>query len=226
MKFTEEIKKLFRENSYFFTFYLAFLVTGLYPVLFMKKGDFLLWLNSLHNPTLDFFFKYVTYFGDGIAYIAIAILLLLFVNGRYFLFAIAGYATSGIAAQIIKRIADTPRPKLFFGDSVPLHFVEGVSIFSYNSLPSGHSASAFSLFLLLSIITQNKKIGIFYFFVALLIALSRVYLVQHFVIDIYIGSIIGMVFTILCYFLIIKLGQNSSKKWLYKPVINLKRTLE
>jgi len=223
MKFTEEIKKLIRENSYFFTFYLAFLIIGLYPILFMKKGDFLLWLNTYHNPTLDFFFKYFTYFGDGVTYIAIAILLLLFVNGRYFLFAIAGYATSGIAAQIIKRLADTPRPKSFFGDSVTLHFVEGLSILLYNSFPSGHSASAFSLFLLLSIITPNKKLGIFYFFIALLVALSRVYLVHHFVIDIYFGSIIGVIFTILCYFLIIKLGQNSHKKWLFKPAIQFKK---
>ncbi len=222
LNITEEIKKLIRENSYFFTFYLAFLIAGLYPILFMKKGDFLLWLNCFHNPTLDFFFKYITYLGDGISYIVIALLLLLFINGRYFLFAIAGYATSGIAAQIIKRIADTPRPKLFFGESVPLHFVEGVSIFSYNSLPSGHSASAFSLFLLLSIITQNKKLGIFYFFIALMVALSRLYLLQHFVIDIYIGSIIGVVFTIICYFLIIKLDHNHSKKWLNQPVIKQK----
>ncbi|TAL68826.1 MAG: phosphatase PAP2 family protein [Bacteroidetes bacterium] len=222
MKIIDEFKFLIRKNSYFFSLYLAFLIAGLYPLLIMKKGDFLLWLNSLHNPTLDFFFKYMTYFGDGLTYIAVGLLLLLFVNGRYFLFAISGYAASGIAAQIIKRIADTPRPKLFFGDNVLLHYAPGVHILSYNSFPSGHSASAFSLFFLLSIITQNKKIGIFYFFVALLVGISRVYLVQHFFIDVYFGSIIGMLFTLICYFLFMKLDKENKKKWLNKPIIKLK----
>lgn len=222
MNVTQEIKNLIRKNSYFFSFYLAFLIAGLYPLLFMKHGDLLLWLNSLHNPATDFFFKYITYFGDGAAYIVIALLLLLFVNGRYFLFAISGYATSGLAAQIVKRIAQTPRPKLFFGDAIPIHYVPGVDVFSYNSFPSGHSASAFSLFLLLSIISQNKKLGIFYFFVALIVALSRVYLVQHFFIDIYFGSIIGVFFSILCYFLIMKLDSGNRKRWLNEPRIKFR----
>ncbi|MBI5326109.1 MAG: phosphatase PAP2 family protein [Ignavibacteriae bacterium] len=223
MNITEKIKKLIAGNSYFFSFYSAFLIFGLYPLILMKKGDFLLWVNSMNNPTLDFFFKYITFFGDGISYIVIAILLLLFLNGRYFLIAISGYAVSGIAAQIIKRIAGTPRPKLYFGNSEFLHYVPGVDILIYNSFPSGHSASAFSLFLLLSIITHNKKIGIFYFFIALLVALSRIYLLQHFFIDVYFGSIVGVVFTIICYFLILKIDSSDEKKWLNKSLIKFKR---
>ena len=222
MNFIQELNFLIRKNSYFFSLYLAFLIAGLYPMLFMKKGDFLLWLNSQNNPTLDFFFRYMTYFGDGITYMIIGLLLMLFVNGRYFLLAVSGYASGGLVAQVVKRIADTPRPKIFFGNSDLLHFVPGVDILSFNSFPSGHSASAFSLFLLLSIITPNKKIGIFYFFVALLVGISRVYLVQHFFIDVYFGSLIGIITTLFCYYLFMKLDKENKKKWLNRPMINLK----
>ena len=212
-----DLKKLFNENAYFFVPYLTFLAAGGYLLLTLNKGDFLLWLNSRNNPALDIFFKYATYFGDGLIICIATILLLIFYKARYSLFAFLGYGTSGILAQIIKRIANTPRPKLFFAETAHLHFVEGVSIFSYNSFLSGHSASAFSFFLVMSIITKDKTLGVFYFFAALLVALSRVYLAQHFFVDIYFGSILGVLFTIIVY-----IPLNRSKKlWMDKSLIKI-----
>jgi membrane-associated phospholipid phosphatase len=59
------------------------------------------------------------------------------------------------------------------------------------SFPSGHATSAFALFLCLAFLSANRYIKLISFMSACFIAFSRVYLSQHFLIDIYFGSIIG-----------------------------------
>ena len=60
--------------------------------------------------------------------------------------------------------------------------------------------SAFALFGLFALlVTQKKVIGILIFGLAVLVGFSRVYLIHHFFIDIYVGSIIGTLLAIIIY---------------------------
>ena len=210
-------KKLRRDNSYFLIPYLAFLTAGGYLLLTVQKGAILLWLNAKNTPFWDNFFKYTTYFGEGLTICIIFLLFFILYKTRYSLYIFLGYATSGILAQIIKRIANTPRPKRFFGDSISLHFVSGVAVYSYNSFPSGHSATAFSFFFVLSIITKNKPFGLIYFVAALLVGISRIYLVEHFFVDVYFGSILGVICTIIVYLFLYR----SKKAWMDKSLLKI-----
>jgi membrane-associated phospholipid phosphatase len=94
-----------------------------------------------------------------------------------------------------------------------VHTVPGVDMHMYNSFPSGHSATVFSLFFMLSLALSGKKpvLGIVFFVLALLGSYSRIYLGQHFPEDVLAGSVTGVVITYLCYKLIDKLLKD--KDW-------------
>ena len=107
-----------------------------------------------------------------------------------------------IIVQLFKRVlyAGEPRPKLFFKGIYELYFVPGESVHQINSFPSGHTATAFGLFFMAALIASNNSLKLLYFVAALLVALSRIYLSQHFLVDIYFGSLIGVVCTGLMYY--------------------------
>ena len=70
-----------------------------------------------------------------------------------------------------------------------------------NSFPSGHTTGAFSLMCFLSFMlpARYRPWGIVLFFIALMVAYSRLYLAAHFYEDAYVGSIIGGFGTLIIY---------------------------
>ena len=222
MKFLQYLKSSIEKNPYFFIPYFLFLIVGLFLLLFTKKEDTSIWINHFNTPFLDYCFRYITYIGDGWFYIGITVLLL-FIKINLSLASFVSYATTGIFAQIAKRMLPMPRPKVYIDPAISLHYVNGVSILMFNSFPSGHATSAFSLFLLLSLITKWKPAGLIFFIIALLVGISRIYLLQHFLIDVYFGSLIGVVLTLIIYFFFQKYFLNRTKKTLNFSIINLIR---
>lgn len=211
--FKTYLSDFFKENKFFFIPYLIFLAAGIPLLAIYPKGEILLWINRNHTWFLDDFFFYATQAGNGL-YIAGFFVIISIVKFRYGIFILSTYITSGLTAQIIKFIAHTPRPKAYFGNGMALNFVEGISVYSHNSFPSGHSASAFALFLVLALITRYKPLGALYFIFALTVAISRVYVVQHFFVDIYFGSIVGVILTILTIRLLQYIKMKKKVKWL------------
>jgi membrane-associated phospholipid phosphatase len=67
------------------------------------------------------------------------------------------------------------------------------------SFPSGHTCTAFCLFCFLAFILtpRYKWLGLVFFILAMAVGYSRIYLAAHFFLDVYVGSIIGVIFTIL-----------------------------
>lgn len=164
-------------------------------------GDMVLWFNERHNSTLDTFFKYWTYLGDGVLLGVLGLVLLLTNYYRFFMFLIA-VAIQTALVHIFKQwlSAGEPRPKTFFADQIDtLNFVEGVTVRGYDSFPSGHTASAFTLFYFLILTVKNETLRITLFFTAVLVGLSRVYLIQHFARDIYVGSLFGVISVVVAY---------------------------
>lgn len=201
------------DNSYFSIPFFAFMIYGLIIQLVSTKSDIILYFNSNQNDYLDRLFIFMTEIGDG-TYFGIALIFALLVKVRYTLLGLVTYLASGAVVQILKKyIFDEPRPKLYFEGKVALNYINGVDVHLYNSFPSGHAVSGFTIFLFLSIITKNKKYGIIYFVLALLVALSRVYLLQHFFLDIYFGSLIGFVCTIYIYNIIENSQSIANSNW-------------
>jgi membrane-associated phospholipid phosphatase len=69
-----------------------------------------------------------------------------------------------------------------------------------NSFPSGHTSAAFSLFICLALITPRKWAPL-WVVSAWAVAYSRIYLSQHFLEDVLLGSVIGLFSTIAIYML-------------------------
>jgi membrane-associated phospholipid phosphatase len=183
--------------------YLAFYIPFLLYVVVMlvvlnsySKSELHLMLTSVHTPFLDIFFKYYTEVGGSVPYIVAAGLL--FYKYRMTLFILSTQLVTAVFSFVAKNYWQRPRPLLYFSQHFPsfkLHQVEGVELFMHNSLPSGHTITAFSFFLALTYFTKNKYLHFLYFVLAVLVAYSRVYLSQHFALDVLIGALIGFFVT-------------------------------
>jgi membrane-associated phospholipid phosphatase len=89
-----------------------------------------------------------------------------------------------------------PRPVTYFENTETLHLVEGVKMHSMNSFPSGHTMTAFAIFMILVLITKNKFLKIVWVVIAILAGYSRVYLSQHFLGDVLAGAIMGILIAV------------------------------
>ncbi|MBO3697321.1 phosphatase PAP2 family protein [Roseivirga sp. E12] len=188
---------------------LYFLVFGVILVL-TAHGDVVLWLNERHTPFFDAFFKYWTYLGDGVLLGVLGLGLLLSNYYRFLTFMIA-VALQTVFVHVFKQwlSAGEPRPKTFFADQIDtLNFVEGVTVRGYDSFPSGHTASGFVLFFFLILLVKNKALKTLCFVTAVLVGLSRIYLIQHFARDVYVGSLFGVIAVVISVYLM----RNQSEK--------------
>lgn len=194
-------------NKYVFEriklYLLLFSLLTLFSLLFLfvegKRESFLL-LNNFHAIGLDVFFKYYTNAGDGIFAIALCLILLCFKKWRFeSVVLLISYAASGLIAQLLKRLIESPRPKSYFNNDGLLHLVDGITLMGSNSFPSGHTTTAFAVATVLAIFTDNIFLQIVFLLLAILVGFSRIYLSQHFPEDVIAGAIIGVITSILCY---------------------------
>jgi len=188
-----------KKYSAFYIPYLVFLMTLVVLILCNEKANLHLWVISFNSPIADVFFRYITFVGDWIPYAAVAGLL--FYKYRMAIFVLVSQLATGLVSIIIKQTWNEPRPVLYFKEHFPniqLHQIAGEHMHSSHSFPSGHTITAFSFFLALSFFTKRPSLHFLYFILALLVGYSRVYLSQHFTIDVLAGSLIGVSVTMLC----------------------------
>ena len=153
----------------------------------------------------NWIFRYGTKLGEEFAYFFILILLLFYSYRQALVVPFLGLSVT-IVAFLAKQVFAHDRPYLYFnkqGIFETITTVEGVTLNGgANSFPSGHTMSAFALYAFLAFCLPSKKIGaVLLFAIALMVGLSRVYLVQHFFQDIYLGALIGTLIAIVWYFL-------------------------
>lgn len=158
--------------------------------------------------------------GDGLV-VAFICVVLLFVEFRAAVFASIVSIANMIITALLKQYFNYPRPAAYFND-VHLNFVEGVKTYYHFSFPSGHTSAAFSIYLVLAILNQKKKTGLFFFALAAAIAISRVYLLQHFVEDVLFGSLLAVILTTIIAAMIYKKTSSTESKW-NKSLLRLRR---
>ncbi|MDN5204948.1 phosphatase PAP2 family protein [Fulvivirgaceae bacterium BMA10] len=203
-----------KQTNTFLLFFSTFLILGSFLVIFIPKGEIILLVNAHHHSFLDTFFKYVTFLGDG-TWFAIIFLVFLFIRYTYALIGLLMTTIQTVIVHFCKQIwfHNAPRPSAFFNGQIDLYFVEGVDVHSWGSFPSGHTATAFAIALFFTIIFhKNKLLSLPLFIAAVLVGFSRVYLSQHFFIDIYFGAFVGVISTITA-FAIFELLNKESKTY-------------
>lgn len=178
-----------------------------------SKENIHLTINKAYSTFGDFLMPKVTLMADGIT-ITILVLLLFAVNRRLALFTGISCIVASAITQTLKLTVyyGDPRPKLFFPYPNPLRFVPGVENYLYDTFPSGHTTVAFAFLFSMVFAVKNNFLKIGFLLMGLLVGYSRIYLSQHFLEDVYGGSIIGTFTTFFIFLLAVK------KKWYSLPI--------
>ena len=188
------MRKLLTVNIGLITaFSIIFLSGTVVSIIYGKDGTHL-FINKYHLPGIDQFMKLWTHLGDGTLLAGTAVIMLL-KKIRYGMIFLGSFLTSSLLVQFMKRtiFSGMPRPLKYFENSgIDIHVVSGVKYFYSNSFPSGHSATVFALFIGLALLIKNQVWKLVFLIIACSVAFSRVYLSQHFLVDIVFGSFIGV----------------------------------
>lgn len=160
-----------------------------------KENAFLLFNHDL-GSSADIFFTYWTYAGDGIIWVPVTILVFIY-KRRYTLLVLSCIVFSTLFTQLSKNVffEGTSRPSTAITDHSLFHNVEGVDLHKLNSFPSGHTTTAFTIFLLATILINRRWVLPVGFLYAAMAAYSRVYLAQHFPLDLA-GGMLAAVLTV------------------------------
>lgn len=173
--------------------YIVFFVVSLMLISYFSKDVLHLTLNSYNSPFFDWFFKYSTFLGDGILFGVLFLTFLFFKRKVAYAFAVSGILTLAVIALLKKVIfAGMARPAQYLGIE-NLHLVKGVEMAFWNTFPSGHTTTAFAIFTILCLCFTKCKSQYVWVSMAIIAGISRVYLSQHFWVDIFVGSLIGIV---------------------------------
>ena len=184
------------------------LVTGtsfiVLSMLMGKENAFLL-LNVNLGPVADFFFYIWANAGDGFIWIPVFALTLIY-KKKFIPFLMATILWSTLIIQSSKQIffKSENRPTAVITNASLIHTVPGIEIHTTNSFPSGHTATAFSLFLFCCFISSKKWIVPLGFAYALLGGYARVYVAQHFPLDIGAGILVAYCSVIIAWIIQIK----------------------
>ena len=197
-----DISKIVTTNRAFFLPYLTFLFLGFIGLWLFNKDSMHIAINQRNHPAADLFFSYFTFLGDG-RMIAVYALILFFVKYRFVIILLLSNLFAGITTSVLKLYVfdDVLRPRKYFENIYELRLVPGVDTYFHNSMPSGHSATAFCVFTCFALFSKNKNTGFLFFMIACLTGFSRIYLNQHFLSDVIAGSGIGVFFALLIYYI-------------------------
>lgn len=183
----------FIKNNLFSKLFGITVFIGIIPFFLFDKSTMVLAINrTIANDALDVFFKYYTNTALGGTFVIIAIIYFCISKQKGIIVSVSGILillTSIICKQIL--FQDFPRPTAEIPLSDFSHIIPDFEYAKRFSFPSGHTMSAFGMATVLSFLISNKSIQILLFVYAISIAFSRMYLLQHFYMDVYAGAIIG-----------------------------------
>ena len=186
------------------------LVLGI-TLLIIPKAELHLILCKHHTPFLDTLAPTFSNLVDWLPYLIVV--LLLFYRAGWASFLASNLLLTTLIVQSIKHIVEAPRPLTWFTENYPnisLPLVEGVSMKYWLSFPSGHTTTFFALFFCIAIILCSENIKGKYIFscvcflAATFGAYTRIYLSQHFALDIFAGILIAVFSTLSLYFFLVK----------------------
>ena len=177
----------------------------LFIVSLIFDKSIVLFVTSFRLPFLDLVFKGITYLGSFIFVLFfISSLFLWHEKKREWILPFwFGLGLAAFLTFVIKMMILRPRPEVIG----VIALVTSTTLYSF---PSGHSSTAFSALPVMDI--GFPKLKYLWIIIAVLVALSRLYLGMHYLSDIIAGAVLGYY----CGYLMIKL---KNRKWFKK--INL-----
>ena len=166
----------------------------------VPKGNEVLWANGNFSSFQDTFFGLVSMGGSTTVFVAV-VGALAFVRFNYSIVAGMVFILNSMLVLFLKWVAfpDMQRPVAQMDNSL-LHFVEGVDVQTLYSFPSGHTATAFAMAITLSLLIKHRGLSVLLITLAVLVGYSRIYLLQHFLIDVTAGAFVGTITSFTVYY--------------------------
>ena len=199
-----KLRSIFASNRNFLLCYGFFFLAGLIFLLVEGKAVTFRLLNPYHPSFLDLFFIRFTYLGDGLFTAAVILVFLMLRRWSQASQILTAFLLSALLAQILKNVFSMPRPREFFLQGEYSYFIPGVTLNGHASFPSGHSTTIFALATMLAVFEKNKKSNVLYLAGALAVGYSRIYLGQHFLTDVLMGSFLGVTTALFVHWLFVE----------------------
>ena len=154
--------------------------------LLMGKIPFFLWLNTDLGIAADYFFGVYTDAGNSWMWVGILFILYFLKRQELIPLAVASFIFVTIFTQVCKYliVPNEARPWKAIADHTLIHHVSWVETYLISSFPSGHSATAFTFYLIFCLIIPKKWWIVVGFIAAALVGYARIYLAEHFPLDV------------------------------------------
>jgi len=204
-------KSSFRQSIHIWVIcFLLFIASAVFLFIETKAVGYLT-LVPYHHKWLDVFFTWFTYLGDGLFILLLAMFLIVRKIKWTGIAVIATYAISGILSQSVKYFFPSPRPAVFFREAgMDFYEIPGVTLMkSMASFPSGHTASAFALMATLVLCYPRSRWNLLWLLLAVLIGYSRMYLGNHFLLDVLCGAMLGVLSACICHMYVYRFAAKS-----------------
>ena len=163
---------------------------------YIGKQQFFLLLNTDLGTFADYFFATFSYGGDALMWLPLLLVTIFILKRKDVLpLIISGFLICTVLTQICKYVIvpDEPRPTKAIADNSLIHTVPNVELHTISSFPSGHTATVFCFYLLFCLLLSKRWWLVSGLIFAMLVGYSRIYLAQHFPLDVAAGIIVGII---------------------------------
>ena len=188
--------------AYWIVFLLFEMGLGGYMIMF-DRFDQMRIINNWHIFPVDFLFRALTFSGELV--FPVILLGYFLVKKRAWVKPfVFSYASSTLIVQGLKHLVfeSALRPYAYFKAlDIPWYLVPGVEMNEYNSFPSGHTAAAWFCFVWIALLANKRWPAVLCGLWACGVGISRVYLFQHFPVDVAFGAFIGISSSSIFYYL-------------------------
>ncbi len=193
------------------SFILLYLIVIILSILYLGRilladERIFLQINNIYGPSWDTLFLIITYAGSVFFWIFITLIIWLKKQRKVATYMICALIIDTVFMAILKWTFLRPRPFETHSSIKVLDIENGPSF------PSGHSARAFSAAIVIGSFYTKARIPLF--ILAILVALSRIYVGVHYPLDVIYGAFNGVLVGILCLSLPIKgLEKKLTSSW-------------
>jgi len=187
---------LFQKHRKLFATWLVALIISFVLALLNQKGEMVLFFHQMRIDWLTELFELVTKLGETQGMILALLMVVLVGNYRNLLSLIVASLLMLLLVYILKHYAfpDAIRPIVLFEElGLDISYRPDYHLNRKHSFPSGHTTAAFVFFFCAAFATNRFTLKLLALFLAIGVAFSRVYLMQHFVLDTVAGSILGVI---------------------------------
>ena len=175
--------------------------------------NFLYLLEGIRNPVFNFFFSFITYFGDEIVFLAVSILFFWCVDKKRGYYILITGLIGTLINQTLKLAFKVPRP--WVKDPAFTIVENAKEAAAGYSFPSGHTQNVAGTFGAIGATTASSGVRIFSVAMIALVALSRMYLGVHTPLDVVVSLLIAAALLVILY-PVFKTDESFKK---YMPVV-------